>query len=79
MVVSNGVHEVIVELDGYEWHARHSQFVEDRRRSRESLINQLATLRFTWDDVESGQFKTDIIRYFKNHGGLSGAGEEYGS
>ncbi len=79
MVVSNGVHEVIVELDGYEWHAGHSQFVEDRRRSRESLINQLATLRFTWDDVESGQFKTDIIRYFKNHGGLSGAGEEYGS
>ena len=45
------VHLVVVEADGFEWHATPTQFAEDRARDRDLALAGITVLRFTWWDV----------------------------
>lgn len=42
---------VVVEVDGFAYHAGRREFVEDRRRDRVTRLLGLTSLRFTYDDV----------------------------
>lgn len=40
--------QLIIELDGRQWHARVDQFEQDRARDNAATANGYAVLRFTW-------------------------------
>lgn len=64
MLISDGIHEVLVELDGFEWHSDQAQFRKDRKRDRMAVTDGWTTLRFTWDDVKDGVFSDYMRDYF---------------
>ncbi|HSK18897.1 MAG TPA: DUF559 domain-containing protein [Longimicrobiales bacterium] len=52
---------VIVEVDGYAFHASAHSFGADRRRDAELTAAGYRVLRFTWSDLGEGRFAT-IVR-----------------
>lgn len=38
--------KIIIELDGHQYHSKREQFIKDRRRDRELLLNGYTTIRF---------------------------------
>lgn len=46
-------HRLIVELDGYEFHHGRIAFESDRDRDVDTLLRGLATVRITWERMQS--------------------------
>jgi hypothetical protein len=42
---------LVVETDGFEWHATPSTFADDRRRDQRLTLAGYRVVRFTWDEV----------------------------
>jgi very-short-patch-repair endonuclease len=42
---------LVVEVDGYAWHASSAAFARDRRRDADLHASGIRVIRFTWDDV----------------------------
>ncbi len=45
---------VVVEVDGYRYHATPKRFVEDRRRTADLVARGFTVLSWTWDDLGPG-------------------------
>lgn len=43
--------DLIVEIDGYQFHSANPTFISDRRRDRKLLFADYTVLRYTWDDL----------------------------
>ncbi|GAA1628388.1 DUF559 domain-containing protein [Georgenia ruanii] len=58
---------VVVECDGYGYHADRRAFQEDRRRDRELVARGYVVLRFTWRDVTNDPafVVTEVLRALK--------------
>ena len=63
-------HRVVVETDGFEWHATPTQFAEDRARDRAMALAGITVLRFTWADVGENPtaVAATIAAVLKQHG-----------
>lgn len=47
-------HDLVVELDGWQWHDTRLAFRRDRRKDRALRRRGLVVLRFTWEDLVEG-------------------------
>jgi very-short-patch-repair endonuclease len=45
-------YDLVVELDGYEWHKTRRAFEADRRRDALLAVHGIRVLRFTWQQVQ---------------------------
>lgn len=66
---------LIVELDGFAFHADRTAFREDRRRNNTAALHGLPTLRYLYEDVVFGQERIlaeviEVLRTWPGAGGL---------
>lgn len=66
------VGQVVVEIDGYQFHSKHYAFIDDRNRDYELLISGYLVLRLSHDevvdDVEIATEKIrDVVRFRQTH------------
>lgn len=69
---------LVVELDGYEFHADRQRFAEDRRRDTELARRGFTVLRFTWDQVVHHRARWSRVVH-GTHRGWRGAGPAQGA